>query len=282
MPANRSRTDRWRDMLQQIASRGGGLEFSVARPEGDTTTPDLVWRVRLFASGNRELVVEQPGAMGQAVKFEAGMALVGVMSVGQNRWMFRTRVLGSEAAPEFPHARGLRLAAPETVERCIRRDFLRVSTASLVLPEAQCWPLLDPTSVVGAEVANRAMILDLQNTGVQGDRGADSILLPDVGPPFSAKLMNIGGGGVGLFVERDEATAAERSRLVWMRVDLMPHVAAPLAVTARIVHTHLDSTQSLHLGAAFEFEFHAAHREFVVSQVTRFVAEVQKRARAAA
>jgi hypothetical protein len=281
MPANRSRTDRWRDLLLQIAARGGGLEFSVAKPENDDS-PDLVWRVRLLAVGNRELVLEHPVAMGQPVKFDEGTKLVGVMSVGQNRWMFHTQVLGSATPVEFSRVAGLRFTAPETVERCARRDFLRVSTASLNLPVVECWPLLDPTSVTPAEIANRAAILGMDRGESVGDQSPDSILLPEVGPPFTSRLMNIGGGGVGLMIGKTEAVAAERSRLIWMRVNLMPHIPAPLAITGRVVHTHLDSAQNLYAGVAFEFAFNPAHKDFVVSQVTRYVNQVQAAARRAA
>lgn len=282
MPANRSRTDRWHDLLLQIAARGGGLEFSVAKAEGDNASPDLMWRSRLLAVGSRELVLEHPVALGQGVKFDEGTRLVAVMSVGQNRWMFHTRVVAAGTEPEFSRVPGLRLEAPDNVERCARRDFLRISTAALCLPEVECWPLLDPSSVTAAEVANRAAILEAHRGGRIGMQTPDSILLPEVGPPFSARLMNIGGGGVGLMIGKGEAVAAERSRMIWMRVKLMPHIPAPLALTGKVVHTHLDSAQNLYAGVAFEFAFNPAHKEFVVSQVARYVNQVQATARRAA
>jgi hypothetical protein len=286
VPAHRSRTERWRDLLRQIAERGGGLEFSVAKgasgPE-HSNSPDLVWRVRLLGITDTQLLLEQPVAMGSPIKFEPGMELVAVMSVGQNRWMFHTKVLGPADGPSvFGAQRGLRVAAPTNVERCARRDFLRISTAELRLPQVRCWPLLDPSSVVAAEVANRAHILELERGAGSPQVSEDSVLLPEVGPPFSAKLLNIGGGGVGLLIGRDEAPAAERARLIWMRVDLVPQIRAPLGLTARVVHTHLDSAQNLYAGAAFDFAFNPGHRDFVVEQVTRYVSRVQAQARAAA
>jgi hypothetical protein len=284
VPANRSRTERWRDSLQQIADRGGGLEFSVAKGKGTpepNNGPDLVWRVRLLGITDTQLLLEQPVAVGSPMKFEEGMELVAVMSVGQNRWMFHTKVLGDREPSAFGPQRGLRVAAPTSVERCSRRDFLRISTAELRLPQVQCWPLLDPASVVAAEVANKAHITDLERGGNAEQPGLDSILLPEVGPPFSAKLLNIGGGGAGLMIAKEEATAAERSRLIWMRINLTPHIKAPIAMTARVVHTHLDSGQNLYAGAAFDFAFNPGHREFVVDQVTRYVSRVQASAKAA-
>jgi hypothetical protein len=276
MPASRSRTDRWIDCLHQIYERNGGLEISLARP-GETGEPDeggvdLVWRVRILRLTDTDIVVERPAAMGHTFSFTPDASIVAVMNVGQNRWMFRTVVLKPDGGS---HAFGLRLAMPKDVERCRRRDFLRVSTASLRLPDVCCWPLLDPASVVGAEVANRALIMDLQNAGSRGSatRGKPDApeLLPEVAPPFSAHLMNVGGGGVGLLVSKGETSALDRANLLWMAVNFQPHIPAPLAMTARVVHTHLDSEQNVYVGAAFDFSFHAAHRDFVVSQITRYI-----------
>lgn len=228
-----------------------------------------MWRVRLLHVSDTELLVDHPSAAGQAVQLPKNLELVSVMTVGQNRWIFRTKTLGT--APLFPGARatGLRLAAPEKVERCYRRDFLRVSTAELRLPQVDCWPLLQPSSVVMAEATNKSRILDAARTGTPGPQGAD--ILPEVGPKFSAQLMNLGGGGVGLLVSKEDAAAAGRTKLAWMRIHLQPHVPLPLGITAKLVHTHLDSSQNLYIGAAFEFAFNPSHRDFVVNQIVHYV-----------
>jgi hypothetical protein len=151
VPASRSRTERWRDLLQQIAQRGGGIEFSIARPDAPTTAnsagtkegpgtgTDLLWRVRLFNVGESQIVVEHPAAAGSPIRIPAGLEVIATMSVGQNRWLFRTRVLAVQP-PSSKGPASVTLAAPETVERCSRREFLRVSTASLTLPNVSCWP----------------------------------------------------------------------------------------------------------------------------------------------
>jgi hypothetical protein len=48
-------------------------------------------------------------------------------------------------------------------------------------------------------------------------------------------------------------------------------------MTVRIAHTHLDSGQNLYLGGAFDFAFHASHREFIVEQVTGYVNRLVQR-----
>lgn len=303
MPANRSRTERWRESLHQIYERGGGLEFSISRGEADTQaqtaatddlgqepseTPecessrpsDLVWRVRILELHDDEIIVENPVAMGQNIPVREGVELVGIIALGQNRWTFRTRVVGAKVVPvrHGPSIQAIKIEMPTTVERCVRRNFLRVGTANLNLPKVECFPLLDPTSVVPAEIANRALIHDLQASSITGRGGptsADAILLPEVGPRFTGTLVNIGGGGVGLLIPRDEASRADRSRLLWLRIDLAPEIPAPIAVTARLVHTHIDSEQNLYAGVAFDFGFHTGHRPFVVEQITRYVNKVQ-------
>ncbi|HEX2839443.1 MAG TPA: hypothetical protein VHN77_15105 [Phycisphaerales bacterium] len=280
MPANRSRTERWRDGLQQIMDRNGGLELSIAHNDADpvlSQSPDLVWRVRLLGLSEHEMLVESPAAAGKNVTFQEGIPLVGVMSIGQNRWMFRTRTMTRADGPSpFRTLHGVRIAMPTTVERCMRREFMRVSTAGLRLPTVECWPLLTPTSVVAAEAANRAQINELSHRGeVTKDTEVPDFALPDVGPKFNAQLMNMGGGGLGLIVDKGEASLADRARMIWMRVDLRPTIAAPLAITGKVAHTHIDSTQSLYAGVAFEFAYNPAHRDFVVEQVQKFLGRMQ-------
>lgn len=236
----------------------------------------MVWRVRLVRLTDEEIWVEQPVALGCTMTIAPGTRLVAGMTIGQNRWMFSTRVL---AIGSIPGERGHRVSAmqlqlPQGVERC-RRGSFRVSTVGVTLPSVECWPLLDPSSVVAAEVANRAIITSLERgeAASRGDSGP--VVLPEVGPSFRARLLNIGGGGAGMIVDQGEASALERSRLFWMRIDLRPHILAPLGVTARLAHTHMDSTQSTYAGLAFDFTFHAAHRVFVAEQIARYMAAAQ-------
>ncbi len=265
MPASRSRTLRWKDSLDKIHQRGGAIEISVDVPGGEGAGANLIWRVRVLDVAPDRIVVEQPMALGRELSLRAGLDIVGAITVGQNRWMFRTRSITGDG-------RTLALAMPERVDRCQRRDFFRVGTASLALPPADCWPLLDPSSAISAEVAGRALV-------AEGRPGAadESILLPEVGPRFSARLVNIGGGGAGIVLGKGEAGALDRARLLWVRLDLTPHVAVPIGIAARVVHTHLDSAQNLYAGLAFEFAHHPPYRQFVVEQICHYVEEVSRR-----
>ena len=241
---------------------------------------NLIWRVRILAISGGEIHVEQPSAMGQAIALAAGLDLVAVMSIGQNRWMFHTRSLGGLTAPRGGPV--LRLEMPTGVERCQRRGFYRMSTAEIAMPSVEVWPLLDAATVALAEVANRARIQDLLASDITGRAGAhDEPVLPEVGPRFNARLLNIGGGGAGLIVDQKEAGSLERARHFWLRIDLRPNIPAPIAMTARLAHTRLDSGMNVHAGMAFEFSFHPAHRQFVVDQITRYVNLLQRQRREA-
>jgi len=299
VPANRSRTHRWRETLDEICARGGGIEFSLTTagtdtdaasqddPTGDrradrdphtaSRVTDLIWRVRLLEVGHEELRVEMPGAFGQSVELPIGADIVAAMAVGQNRWMFHSKVLGTDSTRERVRVGGrrdpatLRLRMPERVERCLRRDAYRVSTASLALPPVECWSLLDPSSALPAEVANRAAVRELEQAGRLG-QGSPTVL-PEVGPRFEARLANISGGGLGLIL--DPGARGEHSGLMWVRIDLRPVLAAPVGVTVRPAHRHLDSAQRVHLGCAFEFQFNPAHRAFVCEQIGRYVEKLR-------
>lgn len=285
MPANRSRTERWRECLQQIYERNGGIEFTLAGNDargvdGNTYVPDLMWRVRVAGISETEILIEPPAAAGQSVPVQAGSSIIAVMAVGQNRWMFRSKIISGGSSPWRGAERGmLRVEMPEIVERCQRREFLRVSTAELRLPSVACWPLFSPLEVASAEAANRAIVQ--AGKSAQAQSTSFDLQLPEVGPVFHGSLLNVGGGGIGLMFKRDEASAAERARYIWLRIDLTPIIAAPLAVSARIVHKHLDSEQNLVCGASFEFAAGSNHREFIADQMSRYVLKVMSQSRAA-
>lgn len=275
MPANRSRTERWKSCLERICERGGGIELTMT-PAGDEPAPSILWRVRMFEVGDRRLVVERPSAAGAPVHLEPGTRLVGVMAVGQNRWMFHTEIMRAE---ENARGRGgvWVLTPPEGVERCQRRSFYRVSTATLSLPKVEGWRVLDPQSVIVAEVANRAAVNEAFEAKRQGKPfDQHRCVLPEVGPSFQSSLANISGGGLGLIFGPDEHAGLDTSRLVWLRLNLKPRIPVPVGVTGRIVHTHLDSEQRLYCGVSFEFQFNPSHRAFVIGLLSRLVDDMRK------
>ncbi len=294
MPATRSRNENWRQSLQQIQERNGSLEVTLPRyidgdPSGEEAPQNIIWRVRLLGMTDDELVVEEPMALGHTFHLETGVELVGIIAIGQNRWMFRTRNLGPTSVTLNGRVKisGLRLAMPNDVERCQRRNFYRVSTVGLTLAQVECHPVLDPGTVEAAEAASRVQIEEaIANepgaaagpvvAGRIGRAFEPPVLMPAVGPMIQSSLMNIGGGGVGLLFEPECRASLDTTKLMWLRLNLRPHIPAPLGVAGRIRHTHIDSMQRLYAGVMFEFAGQTAHQKFVVEQLCRYVALVQR------
>jgi hypothetical protein len=272
MNTNRSRTERWRECLNQIRDRGGSLELSVdVGDDAGRGATNLVWRVRLLGVDDERLVLEQPVALGQTMRLEPGLRLIVAMSIGQNRWMFRTMSI----QPSAGDMRGLlHVAAPTLVERCHRRNFFRATTAGFNLPLVQGWSLVDPQTAVAAEVASRIPFEDQDESTPGVGLEAPVPLMPEVAGAFQGQLVNVGGGGAGLIVPPASRPGFDSSGRYWLRLALGSKMPAPLAVTARCVHQHLDSSQNLHLGFAFDFSLHPEHRDFIVRQITGYVDRV--------
>lgn len=287
MPATRSRTANWHHSLQQLHERNGALEISLpAFADAGSESgggSNLIWRVRILELSEAEILVELPCAMGQEIRLQDGIELVGIVAIGQNRWMFKTVTLGLTHYQLNGHRsiNAMRLRMPVHVERCQRRQFYRVTTVGLTLPEVDCYPLLDPLSSVVAETANRLEIQRLIDKDIAGKVGGkagvtDPDTLPQVGPRAKSILVNIGGGGVGLLLEPENRPMVDSHRVYWLRVNLMPQIPAPLGVTARLRHTHIDSAQRIYAGMAFDFGHSAEHQQFVVDQICRYAMLLQR------
>lgn len=272
MPARRSRTERWRDSLTSLADRNGPIEICVPGTNG---SPDLIWRVRLLGVTDEAILVEQPMTLHRQIPIASDAELIGGIAIGQNRWMFRTRVLGhAEVRAPFGLTQAIRLEMPVSVERCQRRNFYRTSTVSVNLPPVQVWKLRDADSALPLEFATQAAILDTQ----RGTPPADplDIMKPDLGSGFASSMLNIGGGGVGLIVSGADASVLNQHGPFWMRLNLTPVIPIPLSLTARLAHTRIDSSGDVHAGFAFDFLRNREYEPFVAEQICRFVSSLQK------
>jgi hypothetical protein len=292
----RSRTENWHRSLVQIYERGGALEITLPRYVGKTETgvptvvdadsdqgaKNIIWRVRILDMDQDWIVVDQPMALGQTFDLKDGIELVGIIAIGQNRWMFRTNVLSKEKI-ELGGGRssavGLKLRMPTEVERCQRRNFYRVSTVGLDLPQVAMYPLLDVQSAIVSETACREEIFEIEDKGLAGRIGPEdpaSLQLPEVGPAREARLMNIGGGGVGLILDSTSNGGMDTHQAFWLRIDLRPDIGVPLCAVARLRHTHIDSSQRLYAGLSFEFNHNPSYQKFVVDQLCKYVAKMQR------
>ena len=120
MPAHRSRTTGWRRCLQQLVDHKGTLQIALA-PNGPTGH-DFVWRAKLISTSDSEILIEMPTAAGEPLPLEEGVRLLGIIAIGQNRWMFRTACLGRISyRANGRDSVGLKLEMPTAVERCQRR-----------------------------------------------------------------------------------------------------------------------------------------------------------------
>lgn len=283
MPASRSRTHEWRRSLRQICERGGAIEISIARPEEEAGSdpaihaagPDLVWRVKIVDLTDEMICVESPMTLGRTIHIDPGSDLVGAITIGQNRWTFRTTHLGPHEEKRSHGEAGLQLKMPERVDRSQRRR-VRVDTHQINLPKVELWPLLDPKSVIPAERANElAFEAVVAGSPIPVTDEADAIM-PTVGPKFEATLANLGGGGVGLAVEPSDAGPLGRHRLFWLRLNLAPELPIPACVTGKVVHTHIDSTQRTYVGIAFDFTFNASHQDILAAQVAYYIERRQE------
>ena len=280
MPAQRARTAGWKQCLQQICDRRGSLELAIRPPgemNGDAPRGDLLFRARLISIDHSTIRVEMPVSLGQSVEFEDGIELVAIMSIGQNRWMFHTHCIGPDTAPSPTGTPGLVLSAPQRVERCQRRRDYRIDTADLQLPNVRLWPLLDPSSVIAAE---RLTAVDFQHeldgTG-SGAMQIDADLMPKLGPEYGGRIVNLGGGGLGVAVGMGDAGVVGRHAMWWMQFELPPSVQTPVRAVARVAHRHMRSDRSLYCGMCFDFGVNPSHRHVVARQIMRAIAGLQQR-----
>jgi hypothetical protein len=254
-----------------VHERRGALEIAIVRGQDsdDEDGRHLIWRVRLIALSDDEILVEQPMTLGQVIHLEPGIELAAILALGQNRWMFTTSMLGltPQGGGDRRATTAMRLVMPKSVN----------------LPEVEVWPLLDPKSVIVAERANELQF-EADQSGSPGDaadEGASTdATMPEVGPKFTASLLNLGGGGLGLRVRPQDAPALGRHKLFWLRFSLPPGLTTPICATGKLAHTNVDSTQHTYAGMAFDFSFNPGHQRLVVAQVCRYITAIQRLAQA--
>jgi hypothetical protein len=276
MSAARSRTNEWRRSLEELCQKGGALEIAIARD--DARGHDLVWRLRIIEVRDSGIVVENPGAFGRSLPLHIGTRLVAFIVIGQNRWEFRTAVTEEILPGKYQDARNgaARLALPDHVERCLRRHA-RFDVGPLTLAPIDVWPLLDPKTVVAAERANELAFAASITGAVTAEKTDEDAMLPQVGPRFTAHVANIGGGGAGLMVDPEHAGLLSHHRLFWLRLEPSDGAGVPIVTTAKLVHTHIDSSQRTYAGMSFDFSFNPGHQKVVAEQVERSIRNLERR-----
>ena len=193
------------------------------------------------------------------------------MAIGQNRWVFRTRTLGHVSLLGWTPGDGAASADAEQVGVAV--GVRAVLAGSLSIPRCRagrCW-----TRRRWSRRRWRASEINDAYRAVLAGREPEPGPVVLLGPMFNALVSNVGGGGEGIVLPAAEAGSLDRGRTLFLRIDLTPHIPAPLGVTARMVHQHLDSGMNVHAGLCFDFSFNPEHREFVSEQMRRYVGALQ-------
>jgi hypothetical protein len=137
---------------------------------------------------------------------------------------------------------------------------------------------LEPASVIPAERLT-AVDFERELDGMCGDvaPSLDEDLMPTIGPEYAGRIVNLGGGGLGLAVGVEDAGVIGRYANWWIQFELLPSVVTPVRVTARVAHRHLRSDRSLYCGLCFDFSQNPSHRQVVARQIMRAIAGLQRR-----
>ena len=117
-------------------SRSPSLATSARRRAAFPRSPRTIKALPRTSSGasasldmdNASITVDQPMVLGRTIDLKENINLVGIIAVGQNRWMFRTRVLAKVNIEASGGAQRHHRAAPQDAHRC------RTLPASQLLP----------------------------------------------------------------------------------------------------------------------------------------------------
>lgn len=217
----------WEETLKELNQRDGALELSGLSHDPAQGVPP-VFRVRLLAFGPGGLIVDRPGHAEEAHYFQPQAVVRLLAVIGQNRWELITTVDSRVKfrMNETTVVPALKLAPPHEVQSVQRREYFRVSTAGVELPGVHLKPLLgaiDP-AFVGPSPAV---------------------------PPFKARLLNIGGGGLGAECPQGPSKLIHYASRFNCTLDL-PSLSKPLVVPATLVHLAPQPQGTCYLGLRFD------------------------------
>jgi hypothetical protein len=236
-------------------------------------TPPTV-RTRLLRVDERGMFVERPAkpAGSENLFTEPGRSLRGVIHYGHGRWAFTTAVVRAVRyrLNDQQTVPAVQLAEPQQPRNAQRRSFYRVSTVGAPLPPLQVWPLHDVESCIPAEQANQARHRDPDNP-------PPPTRMPELGPHFTADLLDISGGGLAFGLSLTFDALFDEHEHYWMQLDL-PEVSAPLYVAGRVIRVHRDAARAyIQVGISFVFDHHPSHRQFIEQHICRYAAYEQRR-----
>ena len=267
----------WTALVDEADKRNGAVDLRID-PAWHELEDDrsAAYRVRLLRVDRRtaQWIVDRPFSLNGEVSLTIGLRLQGTIGTDSLRLGFKTEIVGVESfrLNDTQKVRAMRLAEPHSITSAQRRAYYRVPMLGQVGAGVTVWPVIDPTTIAGAELANQQAHQSGQATGAPGSAKS----LPVVSWPVEAALVDLSAGGVALRAERDQGQTLEDNALFWLELRL-PKTANPVGVAARIVRLEREENGQWLAAMSFSFDNLPVHRKFVTEHLCRFSAAEQRR-----
>jgi c-di-GMP-binding flagellar brake protein YcgR len=236
----------WVAALERSEARNAPVELQRLAPDGrDEFAPML--KSRMLGLDQTQMVIEEPSGNVAAEMLQPGAPVMLYIVEGDDRWEFETHVLETTrfALNASVRVQALRLASPKSASKAQRRDFYRVNTAGVVDQPVQV------TAAIPHSQGDTEEIIELEG-----------------------RLVNIGGGGMGLTVNENAARRMLRAKKIHCRVTL-PTLNHPLEVNVRVAHSQQEARDIHYMGLQFVFQRPAA-RDQVADKLCYFAAWLQR------
>ena len=219
-------SQQWLDAIQSIQNRNGIIQVTSCHADPQAHSP-ATYRSRMLACDELGFLIEPPSISKMAAHFTAGTEVSLLCVEADQRWDCQTTIRNVERfrLNTSTELMALRLAPPRDVRSAQQRKYFRVDiTASTIEP------------VLLVPVASDELSSDEAKT------------LPKI---FSAPIINISGGGIG--VEAPAVVAKQLADVSEYRCTLMlPNRAEPFEMPARVVHAKPLEDGSFYLGLEFD------------------------------
>lgn len=227
---------------------------------GDAVPP--TYRSRLLLFNENGLIVERPTQADAAVHLAVGSRARLLAVQGDQRWEVWSTVThySSFSLNGTMKVTAIHLTPPADARTGQRRGYFRASAVSAKLDPILMTPIApegtDPAANVGesATPQQRALAAAFQ--------------------PFKARLVNIGGGGVGIEAPQKAAPLVKAIKHYTCRL-VLPTLDEPVDVVARTVHLAPLEGGTHYMGMAFEFA-DRLQKQLLTARIQRFTADLER------
>lgn len=243
----------WRKTLDWLELRNGTIQIaSATHNEADDLGPVL--RGRLLQITPDGLIVEKPRQAGVGQLLTEGGRVQLIAMDQYNRWYLQARVVNANVEHRLnadTAVPAVQFSFPKDASNAQRRGCFRVVTDGLKIKDVVLTPKGDVCSVVPS---------------AQG---------PVSRAGFSAKLLNIGGGGIGVEAP-EKATDRVASFSTFTAEVKLPTSDKPMKLQAELVHLQTQYNGSHYLGLRFTFD-READRLRCEDEICKFTSDLQRR-----